>query len=424
MDLIEIDAASHTGVDNIREIIEHVKFSPSQGSHKVIVIDEVHMLSKGAFNALLKTLEEPPAHAVFILATTEINKVPATIVSRTQRFDFRRLSQGDITEHLQKVAKESKFDLALEVLKLIARASEGSLRDALSLLDQIMSFSGGKIALEQAEDILGMSSFSLNQDFFGFLVSGDLKQSVELIKKLYLSGKDLLQFGNGFLEYIDMVLSKKINPDEQSFGLAQEDENRLAGQAKETSLHELARMANIFLQAVQKVRYSSLPQLSLELAAIEFIDGRVDSAKDGIHQDPRQVESTAEESKEVQSKPKKKPALESGVGGIEQINLKWGQFIEKVSDYNHSLITSLRLSKLVKREASVLYLSFPYRFHKDAVEQRKNMVILEKVLEEIYGEPLRIKCLMLHEVAGEPQEETKKTPSGLAEEALKIFGTT
>lgn len=224
MDLVEIDAASHTGVDNIREIIEHVKFSPSAGKYKVIVIDEVHMLSKGAFNALLKTLEEPPAHAIFILATTEINKVPVTIISRTQRFDFRQLSQADILTQLKLVIRENKFKIPEEALKLLARAAGGSMRDALSLLDQVLSFGSEKISLEEAEEILGLAPFSLNQDFFELLLDKKPAPAVRFVKELAMKGRDLNMFLNGFLEYIEMVLSFQVSGAErESTGLVLED---------------------------------------------------------------------------------------------------------------------------------------------------------------------------------------------------------
>src|SRR3989338_4837050 len=154
LDLIEIDAASYTGVDNIRDIIDHVKFAQSRGKYKVFIIDEVHMLSKAAFNALLKTLEEPPAHAVFILATTEIQKVPATIISRSQRFDFKRVSEKDIVGLLNSVKKDLQAQIAPEALSLIARAAEGSFRDSLSIFDQILSFSGEEITISQVEEII------------------------------------------------------------------------------------------------------------------------------------------------------------------------------------------------------------------------------------------------------------------------------
>ena len=245
LDLIEIDAASHTGVDNIREIIEHVKFSPSKGKFKVIVIDEVHMLSKGAFNALLKTLEEPPAHAIFILATTEVGKVPATIISRTQRFDFKRISQADIVEHLKKVGKSEKLKVSDEVLKLIARAAEGSMRDGLSIYDQIISFSGGKVTKELAEEILGLPPFHLNQDFLQLLSERHLGLALKFIKDLSINGRDLSGFGNMFLEYLEKLLSYKIeNNSAEVWGLTPEDLEKLVEQSRSVSIKDLIRLIN------------------------------------------------------------------------------------------------------------------------------------------------------------------------------------
>jgi len=184
------------------------------------------------------------------------------------------------------------------------------------------------------------------------------------------------------------------------------------------------------MQATQKVKFSPLPQLPLELAAIEYIDDqdnignnhKPEINRDVVKPPIEQKVMLNQESDEKSEKILEKIQITDNAEGLEQINLKWGEFIEKVRDYNHALITSLRLSKLVKRDAGVLYLAFPYRFHKDAVEQRKNTLILEKVLEEIYGVPLRVKCLMLHEVEVEPELEIKKSSSGLAEEAMKFFG--
>ena len=171
LDLVEVDAASNTGVDNIRELIEHVRFSPSSGKYKVFIIDEVHMLSKGAFNALLKTLEEPPAHAIFILATTEINKVPATIVSRTQRFDFKAYSEADLLQLLQKIAAEEKFDFGQGILELVSQSAQGGARDALSLLDKIMTL-GPEASLADCRQLLGVTDVQTCEDLLGLLASG------------------------------------------------------------------------------------------------------------------------------------------------------------------------------------------------------------------------------------------------------------
>ncbi|MDZ4243968.1 MAG: DNA polymerase III subunit gamma/tau, partial [Candidatus Doudnabacteria bacterium] len=205
LDLFEIDAASYTGVDNIREIIDGVKFAPTYGKYKVFIIDEVHMLSKAAFNALLKTLEEPPAHAVFILATTEIHKVPATIISRTQRFDFRSISQADILKLFETVLKEQGTQISPEAQKLIAQASGGSFRDALSILDQILALGGEKITLEQVEDILGVTRLASSQKLLGFILAEDSGGGVKFIKDLAFGGLDLVQFTKNFLEYLRLV---------------------------------------------------------------------------------------------------------------------------------------------------------------------------------------------------------------------------
>src|SRR3989344_1979718 len=200
LDLIEIDAASYTGVDNMRDIIDHVRFTPSTGKYKVFIIDEVHMLSKAAFNALLKPLEEPPAHALFILATTEIHKVPATIISRSQRFDFKRVSLSDILEVFAKVTADADLQISAEAQKLIAMAADGSFRDALSILDQIMSFSGGSVTAENVEEILGITRISALQSFVDLLAS-DQAAAVRFVQSLAVEGKDLVQFTKNVLEY-------------------------------------------------------------------------------------------------------------------------------------------------------------------------------------------------------------------------------
>jgi len=424
LDLIEIDAASNTGVDNIREIIEHVKFSPSSGKYKVIVIDETHMLSKGAFNALLKTLEEPPKHALFILATTEITKVPATIISRTQRFDFKKLSQADIVEHLVKVAKAEKLKVSTEVLKLVARAAEGSMRDALSLFDQLTSFGGEKVTLAQAEEMLGSSSFSQVQDFFGLLCRRDIFAAIKFLRDLSFSGKDILQFTYNFLEYADMVLASATAAGEDDSDLVPEDLSRLKEHAKMPQ-KDLVRVIDAFLSAAQKVKYSPLPHLPLEIAVIEalqencaVLSGQSDA------QPPASVDKPANRA-QPESTLKAPTSVEAAIDGedfLPQVEEKWNVFLTKVKEYNHSLISSLKLAILVRSNGQELVIAFPYRFHKDAVEQRKNKIILETVANDVYSRPMRIICCMTHEIDEYKQKSSEVKPSGLMQEALKVFG--
>ena len=212
LDLLEIDGASHTGVDNVRELIEHVQFSPSQAKYKVIIIDEVHMLSKPAFNALLKTLEEPPSHAVFVLATTETHKVPATIISRTQRFDFKKVSIADLSKLLQFVCNDNKVKANSDALTEIAAAADGSFRDGLSLLDQVINYAGNEITEELVENVLGLTGIKTTAAFLDLVLNHQAKQAVDFISDLSYNGRDLYQFGRDFLEYLRKVfkpLSKK-----------------------------------------------------------------------------------------------------------------------------------------------------------------------------------------------------------------------
>lgn len=428
LDLIEIDAASHTGVDNVRELIEHVKFSPAVGRFKVIVIDEVHMLSKGAFNALLKTLEEPPAHAVFVLATTELNKVPATIVSRTQRFDFKRLSQADIAGQLEKVLEKEKTKLPKEVVKLIARAADGGMRDAFSLLDQLLAFGEHALTLERAEEILGLSSFSEQQNFLTMLSSGDLPGIYGFVKALVGRGGDALQFASGFLEYLDMVLGLSLTGGNgEELGLVPEDLVVLKQHAQ-IPRHELTAIAQAYLTAALRIKSSPLPELPLILAAVEYAEspnpalhpGKAAAASGADRKGTGETVPTSSVEKSAPAVPKKPAAFSATDDFLPEISKNWNKFLSQLKDYNHSLLSSLRLATLIESDGIGLVVAFPYRFHKDTVEQRKNKIVVEKVLEEVYGRPLKLKCCMTHE-ADEYKQKPAKPKDSLMDEALKVF---
>ena len=211
MDLVEIDAASNTGVDNVRELIEQVKFSPSSGEYKVFIIDEVHMLSKGAFNALLKTLEEPPKHAIFISATTEVGKVPATIISRTQRFDFKRLSLLEVENHILQVMEKEAIKLPTGAVKLIALHSEGGLRDALSLLDKVLTL-GAEPEMADVLQLIGITDTAYLEKLLELIVLNKAKEIPEFLEQLLEKGVDFSVFNKDFLEYLRKILVIKIYP--------------------------------------------------------------------------------------------------------------------------------------------------------------------------------------------------------------------
>ncbi|OGE89262.1 MAG: DNA polymerase III, subunit gamma and tau [Candidatus Doudnabacteria bacterium RIFCSPHIGHO2_01_FULL_50_11] len=432
LDLIEIDAASNTGVDNIREIIEHVKFSPSSGKKKIIVIDEVHMLSKGAFNALLKTLEEPPAHAVFILATTELQKVPATIVSRTQRFDFRRLASSDIVPHLTAIAKKLKYRIADEALILVARASEGSLRDALSLLDQLASFTDGRATLEDAEDILGLPPFGMTQDFFDALITGGEAKSFAHVDSLIDRGFDMAQVISSLLQYLQMVASCKIQgAGQMESGLTPEDASRLREHASSATHEQLRRLLGRFIEAAEQMRYSKIPELPMQLAVMDFFAE--------LQPQPSSTPSRAipkADTRNIATTQNKRgrPAPQGALLDMrEEIVGKWNELLEKMREYNHSLISSLRLASVIACDGETVTISFPYKFHKEAVEQRKNKLVVEAVMEEVYGRAFRLLCLVSaggldqkREATAEPRVVEVASSLGradsLLDEAMKVFG--
>ncbi|MCK4799468.1 DNA polymerase III subunit gamma/tau, partial [Candidatus Parcubacteria bacterium] len=218
LDMVEIDAATHTQVDKMRDIIEKINFAPSIGKYKVYIIDEVHMLSKGAFNALLKTLEEPPKHVMFILATTEIHKIPATIISRCQRFDFRRMKVSEITGCLSGIVKKEGVEVEDGVLDFIAVNSNGGLRDSESLLGQILSIEeGNKITLKEVQKILSVADISIAIKIINLILEKKYSESIEYISEITDDGYDLEQFAGSVIEYARKLMLIKISPEMEKY---------------------------------------------------------------------------------------------------------------------------------------------------------------------------------------------------------------
>ena len=279
LDLIEIDAASHRGIDEIRELREGIKFSPVKEKYKVFIIDESHQLTKEAVNALLKTLEEPPGHAIFVLATTEIHKMIPTIISRCQRFDFRKLKLDEIIRRLDILAKKEKVKIEKPALELIALNSGGSIRDGESLLDQVLTFVGtlGKekeIKKEDIKDLLGLADTRLIAQFVDYISQKDSKQAIKFLGETFEKGYDPEEFTKSLIGYLRQAMILKINPDVMNpiiIGLTKEEQEKMLSQIKDLSSLEIHRALNLFMEAENKMRYSSIPQLPLELAMIDII---------------------------------------------------------------------------------------------------------------------------------------------------------
>lgn len=271
VDVIEMDAASHTSVEDAREIIERVQFRPTTGSYKVYIIDEVHMLSTAAFNALLKTLEEPPGHAIFVLATTEVHKVPATILSRCQRFTFNRHSIASISEHLNAIAAQESFTLEAGVPETIARASTGSMRDALSLLDQLMAYGGALISLEQVRGLLGATESQELRHLIDALIATDLAAALHVLAEVAERGADMRQFTRDLVEQLRALLLLKASGDSSLLDMSDDELEHIKSQTSSADLGALLRWTRLFGELDQQLRTSPYGQLPLELALVEAL---------------------------------------------------------------------------------------------------------------------------------------------------------
>ncbi len=273
MDLIEIDAASNTRVDDVRELREAINFSPSQGQYKVYIIDEVHMLSTAAFNALLKTLEEPPAHAIFVLATTEVHKIPATVLSRCQRHEFRRIPVQGITGYLRQICKSENINIDEDALVLIARQSTGSMRDAISLLDQLAS-TGEKISLATAQAVLGTATSQAVVALVDALLNHQANAGLECVHQALDGGTDSRQFARQVVEYLRGVLLIRLgNPDQVE--ATTEQRQQMTAQANRFDLPLLLDCIRSFNTAASEVRGGWQPGLLLELAVAESVAPRM-----------------------------------------------------------------------------------------------------------------------------------------------------
>ena len=278
MDIIEIDAASNNGVDNIRDIRDKVVFAPAHGKYKVYIIDEVHMLSGGAFNALLKTLEEPPQHVVFILATTEIHKLPATILSRCQRFDFRLISSDVIFDRLKYVLKESNTEFEDSAIDLIAKSASGGMRDALSLADVCLSYCGNKVTLKDAMNVLGISDRSFVFSFTDALLTSDSEKALEKCRELEGEGKDIGVFALELMEHLrDVMLCIYAPKSEEITSLPLEMQEKLKKQAEKADGERVLRSIEVLSKLESEIKLHSRPEIQLETAVVRICTPQLES---------------------------------------------------------------------------------------------------------------------------------------------------
>ena len=391
LDIVEIDAASHTGVDNVRDnIIAGARISITPGKYRVFIIDEVHMLSISAFNALLKTLEEPPAHVVFILCTTEAHKLPATIISRCQRFDFKRISAVDITKKLNYIAAKENVAVDAGILETIARHSEGHMRDAEGLLNQVFSISDGKVTQEKADLVIPRSSLNLIVDLISFIAKKDTANAVRLVNQLIDDGVDLKQFNADLIEVLRRTMLGKISQplaEKYAQDLGPGLEERLRPLAAELSVERIVEIINIFTQAQADLKTSFIIQLPLEIAIIKICSAGAPEPAFAPAFAARLNKTTSAEASSVNVQPAVMPIKFS------ELQEKWNELLLHIKKYNHSLSFILKVCE-PRENNGALCLVFKYKFHKERIEQPAIRQILAQAMQEVFGNPINFSALL------------------------------
>ncbi len=296
MDVIEIDAASNNGVDNIRDINESVQYSPSEGRYKIYIIDEVHMLSIGAFNALLKTLEEPPSYVIFILATTEAHKIPITILSRCQRYDFRRISIETIADRLRDIVQREDIVVEEKALKYVAKAADGSMRDALSLLDQCVAFYlGQELTYDRVLEVLGVVDIEVFAKLINAIIEKETVTAIEMVDEIVWQGRELSQFVVDFTWFMrNLLLIKTSTSSTDILDLSQENTNRLREISSKIEIDALMRYIRVFSEVSNSIKYASQKRVVLELAVIKLCIPAMEQEYDSILERVRDLENNLE----------------------------------------------------------------------------------------------------------------------------------
>lgn len=385
LDLIEIDAASNRGIDQIRELKEKIEFSPTEGKFKIYIIDEVHMLTTEAFNALLKTLEEPPAHVIFILATTDVHKLPPTILSRCQRYDFRLGTDDEIKSLINEVCKKEKITIEEDALEVVVQNAKGSYRDALSLMDVV--YSGQErdkstITLEEVRKTLGLPDSEKVLLLLKYLIDGDGAKSLEIVQSLEREGINLQQFTAYILDTLRRIFAGRIKGSlEKSFEFM-----------KDIEMGTLHKLINLFLDAENKMRYAHSQALVLEMIIPEMMKPNASSEIKIVNRDMKKKMPTKSKEKSEVVAPQVSSTEGEGTVSLAEIKEKWNTFIDEIKPYNGHLYAFIGGGHIRSFEGGTLHMEVPFSFHKDRIETPKSRNIISEVFTKIYGIPCNVQC--------------------------------
>ena len=414
MNVIEIDAASNNGVDNIREIREEVTYRPTEGKYKVYIIDEVHMLSIGAFNALLKTLEEPPEYVIFILATTEVHKIPITILSRCQHYDFKRISIETITERMQELMDTEHVEAEDKALRYIAKAADGSMRDALSLLDQCIAFYlGQKVTYEHVLEVLGAVDTEVFSRLLRKILDRDVHSVIEIIDELVMQGRELSQLSADFTWYLRNLLLVRSSDDmEDVLDVSSENLARLKEEAQMIEDDALIRYIRVFSDLTSQLKYSTQKRVMLEVALIKLCRPAMETNPDTLLDRLRAIEEKLENGdfmenaarerivyvngpEGAEQEPKKKPELPEALN--EDVKQVAKDFRKLTSDASPMLRNYLKQARLSAGEGNRLLIVLPDAVGAGVVGTEEHKEEIRNLIESKIGKKLDIDVRQVEE---------------------------
>jgi DNA polymerase-3 subunit gamma/tau len=422
MDVIEIDAASNNSVDDVREIRENVKYTPAKCKYKVYIIDEVHMLSQGAFNALLKTLEEPPSYVIFILATTEPHKIPATILSRCQRFDFKRVTVQDMSSRMKEICEDVNIEVDERALNLIARNSQGALRDALSILDQCMSFSDDKIEYKDVVDLLGTVNIEQLFEMAEYVIKEDTKKCLEILNEFVIWGKDIKNLIDDLIDHFRNLMICKVSTElDEIISLPEETIEQLKAQSNLIETNDIIRILNILSEAQDNIKSSSNPRVLAEVSIMKLSQPMFDESKESLIKRLANLEeiiksgnikittdntTSTVESQVTTGVENKQPEVEEVYyeevksEDVKLVEKSWENILMNIKkDKNMPVYAILREAKDFNVYANDLYIIFDdnFAFAKNKLNDPKTLGYIENVVRDTLNRSFSIKIILKSE---------------------------
>ena len=415
VNVVEIDAASNNGVDNIREIREEVRYKPTEGKYRVYIIDEVHMLSAGAFNALLKTLEEPPEYVIFILATTEVHKIPITVLSRCQRYDFKRLTLAQLESQIRRLLDAENVTAEDSAVRYIARVADGSSRDALSLLEQCISYYFGEtLTYEKVLDVLGAVDQQVFSSLLKAVLNNDIPAAVAIIDEMMTAGRDISQFVTDFIWYLrNILLIQTEDPDEEALGISKENLARMKEEAQDADIRSIMRYIRLLSALTNEMRYAASKRVLLEITVMRMMQPETEENVESLLERVRVLEeklrngaaapasangapAASDDAKETAAPQKKQKIVELSPAAYEDYQLlskNWQNLVEAQS----RLFRSVFRGTLVGARENRLQILFRDEYYLNVAVKTGQEAGVRKLLSETYGKQFDIELAVLRD---------------------------